>query len=83
MLLLGIHCCMQLWGAIALGDMTTAREAATLLAGERGGRILPEILRPRNWAKATPEERQRVRRPHRLWGSRRSSAAQRASRCAL
>lgn len=52
---------LQLWCAIAMGDMHTARLAATELAGEKGGRILPEILRPRNWAKVSKEERQRVR----------------------
>ncbi|EFN58557.1 hypothetical protein CHLNCDRAFT_140686 [Chlorella variabilis] len=51
----------QLWCAIAMGDMHTARLAATELAGEKGGRILPEILRPRNWAKVSKEERQRLR----------------------
>ncbi|KAI3436647.1 hypothetical protein D9Q98_006063 [Chlorella vulgaris] len=51
----------QLWCSIVLGDMDTARLAATQLAGEKGGRILPEILRPRDWRKVTPEERQRLR----------------------
>ena len=97
---------MQLWCAIVLGDMETARQAspevgmpatplrrhlvcrspkhpdcatlpavaphvsttgclvwlqaATALAGDKAGRILPEILRPRNWAKVSMEERRRV-----------------------
>lgn len=51
---------LQLWCAIVLGDMDTARLAATQLGGEKAGRILPEVLRPRNWAKVSKEERQRV-----------------------
>lgn len=51
----------QLWCAIVLGDMDTARVAAAQLGGERAGRILPEVLRPRNWAAVPKEERQRVR----------------------
>ncbi|KAL4442946.1 hypothetical protein ABPG77_008437 [Micractinium sp. CCAP 211/92] len=51
----------QLWCAIVLGDLETARVAAAQLGGERAGRILPEVLRPRNWAAVPKEERQRVR----------------------
>ncbi|KAL4457670.1 hypothetical protein ABPG75_012535 [Micractinium tetrahymenae] len=51
----------QLWCAIVLGDMDTARVAASQLGGERAGRILPEVLRPRNWAAVPKEERRRVR----------------------
>lgn len=36
-------------------------QAATGLAGEQAGRILPELLRPRDWHKVPREERQRVR----------------------
>ncbi|PSC71592.1 putative aarF domain-containing kinase 1 [Micractinium conductrix] len=55
------HLYCQLWCAIVLGDMDTARVAATELGGERAGRILPEVLRPRNWAQVPIEERRRVR----------------------
>ncbi|KAI7845854.1 hypothetical protein COHA_000588 [Chlorella ohadii] len=51
----------QLWGSFVLGDMQTARLAATGLAGEQAGRILPELLRPRDWHKVPREERRRVR----------------------
>lgn len=63
-------CRPQLWCAIVLGDMGTARAAAAQLGGERAGRILPEVLRPRNWAAVPKEERQRVRRAGALlaWG---------------
>lgn len=36
-------------------------QAATGLAGEQAGRILPELLRPRDWHKVPREERRRVR----------------------
>ena len=51
----------QLWGAILLGDTATAREAAALVGGARAARILPEILRPRDWSKVPREERRRLR----------------------
>jgi hypothetical protein len=58
----------QLWGAIVLGDWPTARLAAAALGGERAGRILPELLRPRDWRAVPPDERRRVGRGPRGWG---------------
>lgn len=51
----------QLWAAILLGDQKTAREAAAALGGEQAARILPELLRPRDWGPAvTREDRRRM-----------------------
>ena len=55
------HYC-QLWCALALGDAPTAVLAATAMGGEAAGKLLPEVLRPRDWRGAGAEERARVRR---------------------
>ncbi|GAB4820740.1 hypothetical protein N2152v2_007786 [Parachlorella kessleri] len=51
----------QMWCAFVLNDKDTAAQAATALGGERAGRILPEVLRPRNWATVSKEERRQFR----------------------
>jgi aarF domain-containing kinase len=52
----------QLWCAFVLNDAATAQDVATRLGGERAGRALPEVLRPRDWARMGAEERRRVQR---------------------
>lgn len=35
-------------------------QAASALGGERAGRILPEVLRPRDWSRVSRKERRKV-----------------------
>lgn len=39
-----------LWSAFILGDMKLAHSAAAHIGGNRGGRVLAELLRPRDWS---------------------------------
>jgi predicted unusual protein kinase regulating ubiquinone biosynthesis (AarF/ABC1/UbiB family) len=39
-----------LWSAFILGDMKLAHSAAAQIGGDRGGRVLAELLRPRDWS---------------------------------
>ena len=39
-----------LWSAFILGDMKLAHSAAAHIGGDRGGRVLAELLRPRDWS---------------------------------
>lgn len=53
-----LYCMM--WCAFVLNDSATATAAAVQLAGETAGRVLPEMLKPRDWDRMAPEERMRV-----------------------
>lgn len=55
--------CM-LWCAFVLNDAATARTAGVQLAGERTGKALPELLKPRDWSAMTRDERRKVRYLH-------------------
>lgn len=54
-----LYCMM--WCAFVLNDSSTASTAAVQLAGETAGRVLPAMLKPRDWDKMSPEERLRAR----------------------
>ncbi len=54
-----LYCMM--WCAFVLNDSATAQAAAIQLAGETCGRVLPAMLKPRDWDKMSPEERRRQR----------------------
>ncbi|KAK9814217.1 hypothetical protein WJX72_002441 [[Myrmecia] bisecta] len=51
----------QLWCAFVINDQKTAVEVATRIAGERGGQILPIVLRPGGLNSVSPEERARLK----------------------
>jgi hypothetical protein len=50
----------QLWGAFVLGDAAGAQAAAIALGGERAGKLLRNVLRPRDWAAVPKAERRKV-----------------------
>eukprot|EP00889_Picochlorum_renovo_P000165 jgi/Picre1/27195/NNA_000164.t1 len=50
-----------MWCAFVLNDAATATTAAIQLAGETTGRVLPAMLKPRDWDTMTPEERLKAR----------------------
>lgn len=52
----------QLWCAFVLRDRKTARAVATAMAGERAGRVLPEVLQPRDWGAVPSAERRRLQK---------------------
>lgn len=54
-----LYCMM--WCAFVLNDAATAMTAAVQLAGPRAGKVLPEVLRPRDWSSMPLEERRRLR----------------------
>ncbi|KAI8113743.1 hypothetical protein M9435_003735 [Picochlorum sp. BPE23] len=54
-----LYCMM--WCAFVLNDAATATTAAIQLAGETTGRVLPAMLKPRDWDTMTPEERLKAR----------------------
>lgn len=54
-----LYCMM--WCAFVLNDSSTASTAAVQLAGETAGRVLPAMLKPRDWDRMSPEERHRAR----------------------
>ena len=54
-----LYCMM--WCSFWLNDAASATAAAIQLAGPRAGKALPEVLRPRDWSKISPEERKKLR----------------------
>ena len=48
-------------GSVSEHPTDPAADAAVQLAGPRAGKVLPEVLRPRDWNKLPPEERRRLR----------------------
>lgn len=54
-----LYCMM--WCAFVLNDSATASTAAVQLAGETAGRVLPAMLKPRDWDRMSPEERLKAR----------------------
>lgn len=50
-----------LWASFVLNDVDSSTAVAVQLAGSRAGRVLPEVLKPRDWSKVPPEERKKLR----------------------
>ena len=51
----------QLWCSFVVYDHQTAVDLGTAIAGQRGGELLPAILRPGGLKTVSPEERKRLR----------------------
>lgn len=51
----------QLWCSFVVQDRQTAVALGTAIAGQRGGELLPAILRPGGLKQVSPEERKRLR----------------------